>query len=51
MDKRLAEIGLPPTRADKVNFYEWFGLTKTKNTSSKGGIDYVIMEKCTSQMI
>lgn len=32
-------------RIDKKNFYERFGLTTTQNTFSKGGIEYVIMEK------
>ena len=32
-------------RLDKANFYERFGLYKTAETFSKGGIDYVIMEK------
>ncbi len=32
-------------RIDKTNFYERFGLIVTKTTFTKGGIDYMIMEK------
>ncbi|MEO9966582.1 MAG: GNAT family N-acetyltransferase [Reichenbachiella sp.] len=32
-------------RVDKTNFYKRFGLTTTQNTFSKGGVDYVVMEK------
>lgn len=31
-------------RIDKADYYERFGMVKTENTFSKGGIDYVIME-------
>ncbi|WP_304233033.1 GNAT family N-acetyltransferase [Jiulongibacter sediminis] len=31
-------------RANKTSFYEKFGLQKTNETFSKGGIDFVIME-------
>ena len=32
-------------RIDKTKFYEKFGLKKTMETFSKGGIDFVILEK------
>lgn len=32
-------------RLDKTHFYERFGMSKTNQYFSKGGIDYVIMEK------
>ncbi|MGB0976233.1 MAG: GNAT family N-acetyltransferase [Prolixibacteraceae bacterium] len=32
-------------RIDKASFYEKFGLTKTEQTYTKGGIEYVIMER------
>lgn len=32
-------------RADKTGFYQNFGLKPTDQTFTKGGIDYVIMEK------
>lgn len=34
-------------RADKASFYERFGFTSTAEKFSKGGIEYVIMEKLT----
>ena len=34
-------------RLDKQNFYKRFGLQTTDETFTKGGIDYVIMEKIT----
>jgi len=36
-------------RVDKCFFYERFGLVQTKVTFSKGGIDYIIMEKILSE--
>lgn len=32
-------------RLDKTQYYEKFGLSKTKKTYVKGGIDFVILEK------
>lgn len=32
-------------RKDKTNFYENFGLIKTKNSFSKEGVSYVVMER------
>lgn len=32
-------------RTDKTKFYEKFGLAKTKETFTKGGIDFVILER------
>ncbi|MFC0214942.1 GNAT family N-acetyltransferase [Paenibacillus chartarius] len=32
-------------RRDKAPFYEKFGLTATEQTFTKGGIDYVVMER------
>ncbi len=32
-------------RADKTSFYERFGMQPTSKTFTKGGIDYIIMEK------
>lgn len=32
-------------RADKTSFYERFGILPTSKTFTKGGIDFVIMEK------
>ncbi|MEH0156646.1 GNAT family N-acetyltransferase [Limibacter armeniacum] len=45
----VAELGVTRVwcnaRANKTTFYNRFGLKETRNQFSKGGLDYVIMEK------
>ncbi|OEK06037.1 GNAT family N-acetyltransferase [Flavivirga aquatica] len=45
LDKKLNKLWCN-ARADKTFFYERFGMLKTSKTYTKGGIDFVIMEKC-----